>query len=578
MRKVIQQLWHNRWGAEAYGAALSLISLASIIGVISSYQDEPIPEWPIHLTINALIGIFTVLIKTGLALLLSEGISQLKWQWFTKQPRCLTDIDDFDDASRGPLGSFLFLFKLWRWEATNNIAKIAAILTILVALTDPFSQQIIAIKACTRQSDALTAAAGRTNTYTATSGHTGALSSEIDNPMAVAISTGFVSPPDHIPSLVMTTCESGNCTFGEFSSVAVCHSCDEITAEVVNYTRPGYGWNYTLPGNEEADPPMFSDVNISPSTFLNTSVTLYPRHLLDVRILTLNATTYDSANAFQCQLFPCVRTYEASMSKSLLQEKVLSKVPIGFDAFGGLEYVLASTILTQNGEQKFDCSMHSTNDTAGLVQVALPNVDAAPQEATSSGSDAPGAWFPKDCVWRFGESPYLAIPPELNRYVYDASIQQYEDTYIGSIVGKNIWRDGNISFNSVDTYMRNLSDVLTARIRNGGPTGADDFVLGRTIFNTVCVQVRWAWLFYPATLVACGFAFFLALLIQSPRELAAIRSWKSSNLAVLFCSLDEEVRQKTELNWFRDEISDVAETTFVQLSQDGAGKAKFSED
>ncbi|KAH8163858.1 hypothetical protein CIB48_g4384 [Xylaria polymorpha] len=562
--KSVQRLWHNKWGAEAYGAGLALLSLVAIISIITSYQDKTFPEWPAYITINALIGIFTILLKTGLGLLLSEGISQLKWQWFRKQPRCLMDIDDFDDASRGALG-----------EATNNIAKIAAFLTILVAIVDPFSQQIVGVVACKRESEGLTAAVGRTNAYHMTGGHTGALSSEIDGPMAVAINTGLVSPPNYIPSLVSTTCESGNCTFGHFSSLAVCHSCIEITSQIKNLTGANGLWNYTLPGNESE---TFSDLQLPVGTYMNTSAAISPTHLLDVKILSLNTTTYDSANAFQCQLFPCVRMYDASVSKSVLEETIISKTSMGFDAFGGFGYVLATSNLTQQGERKLDCSARSANDTAGLVRVALPNVDEAPQESRGTGSKAPSAWFPKECVWIFGSSPYLAIRPELRGYLDGAGISEYTNTYIGSIVAKNIWRNATINLDSVDLFMRNLSDVMTARVRNAGPDGRDDYAMGRTILDTICVQVRWAWLSYPAALVAFGFAFFLVLFVQSPREAAAMRSWKSSNLAILFCSLDEAIRQRTELSWFRDEIDDVARTSFVQLAQDGAGKAKFSED
>lgn len=71
--KSVQRLWHNKWGAEAYGAGLALLSLVAIISIITSYQDKTFPEWPAYITINALIGIFTILLKTGLGLLLSEG-------------------------------------------------------------------------------------------------------------------------------------------------------------------------------------------------------------------------------------------------------------------------------------------------------------------------------------------------------------------------------------------------------------------------------------------------------------------------------------------------------------------------
>jgi hypothetical protein len=39
-----------------------------------------------------------------------EGISQLKFLWF-RRIRTLADLDDFDEASRGPWGSFWFMIQ-----------------------------------------------------------------------------------------------------------------------------------------------------------------------------------------------------------------------------------------------------------------------------------------------------------------------------------------------------------------------------------------------------------------------------------------------------------------------------------
>ncbi|KAK8092231.1 uncharacterized protein PG998_015063 [Apiospora kogelbergensis] len=542
-----QRFWNQGWGAEAYGAALAVCSLAVIIAVVASSEGKTLPEWPMHLTINALIAVPTQFYPyrhldtdMGVATL---GISQLKWQWFQKSPRLLMELDDFDNASRGPLGSISFLFKIRQWEVVNNFAKFAAILTILAAVVDPFSQQIVGVVGCTRGDDQSRALVGRTNGYYANGGHTGALSSEIDSPMAVAINVGLVGPPNHIPSLVSMTCASGNCTFGQ----------------------------NILP------------LQIAFSVMLNTSASISPQHLLDVRVMSRAGSLYSARktpNAFQCQLFPCVRTYEASISRSVLQETILSEMPMGFDAFGGFgRYVLAATNLTRNSNKTANCSPRPANDTAGLALVADPNVDAAPQEPRGTGSKSPGAWYPEECVWTFGQSPYLAIRPELQSYLNRASVQTYTgsptDSTIGSIVAKNLWRNATISFDTVDTFMRNLSDVMTATVRNNGQKSDTEYATGAVIRETTCVAVRWAWLSFPAVLVALGLAFLLILVVQSPKDSPAVRSWKSSNIAILFCSLEESIRQKTDLAWLREEIDDVARTSRAQLVQDGAGKAKF---
>lgn len=57
----------------------------------------------------------------------------------------------------------------------NNIARFAAFLTILVAVADPFSQLIVGIVPCARESETLTAFVARTNSYLVIGGHTGPL-------------------------------------------------------------------------------------------------------------------------------------------------------------------------------------------------------------------------------------------------------------------------------------------------------------------------------------------------------------------------------------------------------------------
>ncbi|KAF2973075.1 hypothetical protein GQX73_g635 [Xylaria multiplex] len=188
--KKVQRLWNRGWGVEGYGIALATSSPTAIFGIIVSHDGKTLPEWPFNIIINALISVFTVLMKTGLAVL------------------------------------------------------------------DPFSQQLVGVVDCAR--------------------------SEIDSPMAVAINTGLVNPPNHIPSLVSTTCPSGNCTFGMFSSVAVCHSCADISSQIKNLTKTTGYHNYSLPATDNDDR-VFATLNITQYIKLNTSVALTPNQLLNER-------------------------------------------------------------------------------------------------------------------------------------------------------------------------------------------------------------------------------------------------------------------------------------------------------
>lgn len=68
-----RRLWSYGWVAETVGFSVALISLMSILIVLLSYQNRQVDTWPLFITINAFIAVFTVLLKAGLALPLSEG-------------------------------------------------------------------------------------------------------------------------------------------------------------------------------------------------------------------------------------------------------------------------------------------------------------------------------------------------------------------------------------------------------------------------------------------------------------------------------------------------------------------------
>ena len=61
------------WNADGFGCAIAALSLMAICIILQVHANKPLPEWPYGITINALIAIFTVILKAGVALPLSEG-------------------------------------------------------------------------------------------------------------------------------------------------------------------------------------------------------------------------------------------------------------------------------------------------------------------------------------------------------------------------------------------------------------------------------------------------------------------------------------------------------------------------
>lgn len=93
----------------------------------------------------------------------AEIIGFSKWFYFKTEPRCLRELEVFDSASRGPLGSLNLL-----WPGRSGlrpwIAYGGASITIAALAMGPFSQQIIRL----RGSQVLLAQANSTTSVTNT--------------------------------------------------------------------------------------------------------------------------------------------------------------------------------------------------------------------------------------------------------------------------------------------------------------------------------------------------------------------------------------------------------------------------
>jgi hypothetical protein len=105
----------DHWLFEALALWLSSVSLAAIVIILVVHVNRPLPRWPLSITINALISVFAVIMKSALLVPVASAIGQSKWYWFGGRPHPLADIQVYDDASRGPWGSLLMLFSI-RWR------------------------------------------------------------------------------------------------------------------------------------------------------------------------------------------------------------------------------------------------------------------------------------------------------------------------------------------------------------------------------------------------------------------------------------------------------------------------------
>jgi hypothetical protein len=106
---LINEFMNTFWVYEILASVISLTMLAATYGILKHYNSTDVDAWSHSWQLNSLIGLLATIIQIAMAVPLASGISQLKWLWY-RDVRKLTDLDRFDQSSRGPIGSVLLLF------------------------------------------------------------------------------------------------------------------------------------------------------------------------------------------------------------------------------------------------------------------------------------------------------------------------------------------------------------------------------------------------------------------------------------------------------------------------------------
>ena len=105
----IREFLNTFWILEILACLFSLVTLATIFIILNHWNSTDVGAWSHSWSLNSEIGLLATLSQIAIAVPLAAGISQLKWVWY-KNTRKLSDLDIFDEGSRGPLGSVKLLF------------------------------------------------------------------------------------------------------------------------------------------------------------------------------------------------------------------------------------------------------------------------------------------------------------------------------------------------------------------------------------------------------------------------------------------------------------------------------------
>ncbi|KAH8199619.1 hypothetical protein TruAng_006212 [Truncatella angustata] len=258
------------WWWELGSALLSLVCISLVIAILVSAGNKSLESWPLAIQPNSLISVLTTVGKSAMVVVITSCISQLKWRYFQTQSHPLSHLQAFDEASRGPWGSLIFLGGVRTRSAL--VASGLALVTILALGFEPSSQQILEFPSRIARIDNVTAHIGQALSHqssayglldkNATSTnllnvafHEATIRYEaaLINGIVGAVSTPSLSCPE----------PASQCTWDSYSSLGYCHDFRNLTSTMSrecdqnrNSTMLNYTCIYDYDGRNPVDPKM----------------------------------------------------------------------------------------------------------------------------------------------------------------------------------------------------------------------------------------------------------------------------------------------------------------------------------
>lgn len=322
-------------------------------------------------------------------------------------------------------------------------------------------------------------------------------------------------------------CPSGNCTWPDTTSLAICGACEKSTYRMLQCDPPQCsecGLNYTstceymLPSgayprimNVAADSSQwmsggeiarFAAIPGNGHAFNYSSTDRI--YLLDVELFGTSFGTIHGTDSnltllnTECALWMCVQTYHTEIESTIHHERVVSE-----------EDELDSGYSVDTYSQSDDQFYH------------FPSMSIRPGGLKS-----------------LNFTVNVGAAQSLSRFLtnsFTGNVSTHYDTIdYSSNFMLGIWQGTR----DPDAWIANLAQSMTNVIRSFNQTSRPQY--NGTSYE-LSIDVLWRWMFFPIVLVLCSAAFLIAVILKTASHPEA-ETWKGSPLAFLLFGLQSDVK------------------------------------
>ena len=98
-------LFVDWWMGELFFIIINLVAFGVLILILFKYDDRPLPRFSHNFSLSCVVLKLATISKSSLLVAVASAFGQFKWLWISSKQSRLQDLQDFDEASRGPLGA-----------------------------------------------------------------------------------------------------------------------------------------------------------------------------------------------------------------------------------------------------------------------------------------------------------------------------------------------------------------------------------------------------------------------------------------------------------------------------------------
>jgi len=242
----------------------------------------------------------------------------------------------------------------------------------------------------------------------------------------------------------------------------------------------------------------------------------------------------DMALAVECGIWPAILTIQARIESAKLYETTVDSEPLIYH------------------DLKEGYRGYNDNWDAIPAQVLR---DGSWEPCTGSSVETPEkpvlnmtTWYAQDCVWTIEWNAVTAVRRTFNRMYQDQTLfLDRQSRPNGEAWLKSLYHNGQSNLTTVEAHASKIARAITKQTRRIRSLRDPEygFAKGTVMETATCVQVRWAWIIFPASLIACTMIFLATTIWKTWRSDESGRRygiWKSSSLAVLLGGLQDEAR------------------------------------